>query len=383
MLRKRRKQMTDRKLMQQALDAMRRYQVKRQDFDTFANEITTLSERLAHCDRCGKKLGGDGDIHTCTPRQPEQEPVAWMTINAYGEEDDIHYENPEGHLLEGWTYRPLYTHPLSVQPQPVKLRRGDILRCSETDELCTVWSTSTTGKTLVKWNANDFGSYTAEQIGELFWLEPKPEQEPVAELLKQSRANFDSNFGKFGQGWADWIYSDLLELLTTPHAAQLACVPVPSDAQVALLDPWMRPAAAKELLTKVLAISLPAPVQEPVAKYIGECSEGSLVQLYEDVKKGTNFYTTPPAAAPVQPEQEPIGEVRNSRAYFYGGIYTDKTDAPDGTKIYTTPPAAQRKPWVGLTDEEIDEAARYCVKSGQSVNAAIGAAEAKLKERNT
>jgi hypothetical protein len=106
--------------------------------------------------------------------------VAWMTINAYGEEDDIHYENPEGHLLEGWTYRPLYTHPLSVQPQPVKLRRGDILRCIETDELCTVWSTSTTGKTLVKWGANDFGSYTAEQIGELFWLEPKLEQEPVA-----------------------------------------------------------------------------------------------------------------------------------------------------------------------------------------------------------
>ena len=34
--------------------------------------------------------------------------------------------------------------------------------------------------------------------------------------------------------------------------------------------------------------------QEPVAKYIGECSEGSLVHLYDDVKKGTNFYTAPP-----------------------------------------------------------------------------------------
>jgi hypothetical protein len=46
------------------------------------------------------------------PAQQEQgEPVAWMTINAYGEEDDIHYENPEGHLLEGWTYKPLYTTP--------------------------------------------------------------------------------------------------------------------------------------------------------------------------------------------------------------------------------------------------------------------------------
>jgi hypothetical protein len=41
----------------------------------------------------------------------EQKPLAWMTFNAYGEEDDIHYENPEGKLLEGWTYKPLYTHP--------------------------------------------------------------------------------------------------------------------------------------------------------------------------------------------------------------------------------------------------------------------------------
>ncbi len=64
--------------------------------------------------------------------------------------------------------------------EPVKLRRGDVLRCIETDELCTVWATSTTGKTLVKWSANNFGDYTAEQIGELFWIEPSPVQEPVA-----------------------------------------------------------------------------------------------------------------------------------------------------------------------------------------------------------
>jgi hypothetical protein len=63
------------------------------------------------------------------------------------------------------------------EPEPVRLRRGDTLRCIETNELCTVWATSTTGKTLVKWKANDFGSYTAEQIGDLFWVEPKPEHE--------------------------------------------------------------------------------------------------------------------------------------------------------------------------------------------------------------
>jgi hypothetical protein len=68
-----------------------------------------------------------------------------------------------------------------VASEPVILRRGDILRCIETDELCTVWATSTTGKTLIKWSSNNFGSYTAEQIGELFWTEPpQPEREPVA-----------------------------------------------------------------------------------------------------------------------------------------------------------------------------------------------------------
>jgi hypothetical protein len=40
-----------------------------------------------------------------------------MTINEYGEEDDIHYENPEGHLMEGWTHKPLYTHPPTAQPK--------------------------------------------------------------------------------------------------------------------------------------------------------------------------------------------------------------------------------------------------------------------------
>ena len=52
-----------------------------------------------------------GPVEKAGPVAAQEEPVAWMTINAYGEEDDIHYENPEGHLLYGWTYKPLYTRP--------------------------------------------------------------------------------------------------------------------------------------------------------------------------------------------------------------------------------------------------------------------------------
>jgi len=42
-----------------------------------------------------------------------------------------------------------------------------------------------------------------------------------------------------------------------------------------------------------------------------------------------------------------------------------------------------KRPWIGLTDAEVHEAAIKCVTSGQSVNAAIRAIEAKLRERNT
>jgi hypothetical protein len=42
-----------------------------------------------------------------------------------------------------------------------------------------------------------------------------------------------------------------------------------------------------------------------------------------------------------------------------------------------------QREWVGLTDEEVDDAALFCVKSGQSVNAAIRNLFAKLKEKNT
>jgi hypothetical protein len=74
--------------------------------------------------------------------------------------------------------------------EPVKLRRGDVLWCIETDELCTVWATSTTHKTLVKWGGNDFSDYTAEQIGELFWLEPESSDVEIAAEQSDNYAAF-------------------------------------------------------------------------------------------------------------------------------------------------------------------------------------------------
>mgnify|MGYP007091127411 CR=1 FL=1 len=49
--------------------------------------------------------------------QPDIPPYAWVTFTPYGDEDDVWYENPEGQLLEGWTYKPLYdTTPPQRKP---------------------------------------------------------------------------------------------------------------------------------------------------------------------------------------------------------------------------------------------------------------------------
>ena len=51
--------------------------------------------------------------------QPDIAPYAWVTFTPYGEEDDVWYENPEGQLLEGWTYKPLYDTTTPPQRKPL------------------------------------------------------------------------------------------------------------------------------------------------------------------------------------------------------------------------------------------------------------------------
>lgn len=64
---------------------------------------------------------GQVDAHvTRVYAQPKQEPVAWMTFTDYGDEDDIWYENPEGKLIDGWTYKPLYTTPQPAQDEALE-----------------------------------------------------------------------------------------------------------------------------------------------------------------------------------------------------------------------------------------------------------------------
>lgn len=120
---------------------------------SFAQEHTTLPAQPApvqpETDLCGSGAGClykvamiehlESEVEHLKAAQPApvQEPVAWMTINAYGEEDDIWYENPEGHLIEGWTYKPLYAHPAPVQ-EPVWIQPDHLQKAQRAPFLCRV-----------------------------------------------------------------------------------------------------------------------------------------------------------------------------------------------------------------------------------------------------
>jgi hypothetical protein len=82
-----------------------------------------------------------------------------------------------------------------------------------------------------------------------------------------------------------------------------------------------------------------------------------------------------------QPVQEPIGSVvRWLDGSLVHGWFSDPP--PEGTLLYITPPAVQpQRPWVGLTDEEINA----CDPSEEfwGLHKIARALETKLKEKNT
>jgi hypothetical protein len=151
--------MTDRDLMQQALDALEElnetnsYWWQEVDEATLAQmeaAIVALNERLAHCDRCGKRLGGEGDIHTCTPdpigdaqdrliaemaAQPEQEPDAFaLRTKKHGLEFNSGYgmvktleqaqEMQRRHMGNLEIVELRATPPAAAQQEPVALREA-------------------------------------------------------------------------------------------------------------------------------------------------------------------------------------------------------------------------------------------------------------------
>ena len=99
-------------------------------------------------------------------------------------------------------------------------------------------------------------------------------------------------------------------------------------------------------------------------------SELSRLQFYQRVQQLV-------ARVEAQPEQEPsITKTGCGILTLHLGF----DDLPDGTKFYTTPP---KRPWVGLTDDEIIAADMHTLRVRGDGYTYARALEDKLKALNT
>lgn len=111
--------------------------------------------------------------------ETKDEPVAWMTINAYGDEDDVWYENPEGKLLEGWTYKPLYTTPQPKQEQgePVEywnavegwVKIDEVREHFESVSCGTIYKNGGEGRVPLYATPQQRKPLTRDEVEKLFW----------------------------------------------------------------------------------------------------------------------------------------------------------------------------------------------------------------------
>ena len=83
-----------------------------------------------------------------------------------------------------------------------------------------------------------------------------------------------------------------------------------------------------------------------------------------------------------QPEQEPVAWFSSSGALYRTRFHAAANGEQLLTPLYTTPPAAQR-PWVGLTDEDVNrESAMIASQMKLAFHAGMYVAQQILKERN-
>ena len=127
--------------------------------------------------------------------QPEQEPAARLTCEELG-----------------------YV-PLSADGKSVYIDGVGLVRLAQPEQEPNGWRLVPIEPTQEMFRATEAGpvNYPAFCWQAMLSAAPTPpqrtEQEPVATLLLQSKQNYERNFGPSAA--ADWIYSDLLELLNT------------------------------------------------------------------------------------------------------------------------------------------------------------------------
>jgi len=88
-----------------------------------------------------------------------------------------------------------------------------------------------------------------------------------------------------------------------------------------------------------------------------------------------------------QPAQEPVGTLNISRykGHFENHDFDYFGELPDGTySVYTAPPAAQpQRPWVGLTDEDIEDIFQIAAGADEETHIRFARAiESALRSKN-
>jgi hypothetical protein len=222
------------------------------------------------------------------------------------------------------------------------------------------------------------------------------EVERLTELLNNPEEHYPGNFDTPQRANA------LLTGLCQDAANEIAKLQYEVDAIPAIKEE--RDALAAELTRLKASIALdkmadnarelgldyePAPVQEPV--FCEYCGGNDDADFGLPTDHCTDCARPQPPAQPA-PAQEPVGEV-SGHDWSTGLLYRD---LEPGTLLYATPqpvpvktyhdgkpwPVAP-KPWVGLTDEEVENfVATLWPLAEEPVRDRLRAIEAKLKEKN-
>ena len=116
----------------------------------------------------------------------------------------------------------------------------------------------------------------------------QPAQEPVAWMYQTEDENFKTD--TLSVGYEPTFDGKIIPLYThpAPQPAQEPCVNKDEPKKC-----WrVRCHLGKECVDDELSFRK-QPSQEPVGEYLGACWDGDLIQLYDDLKKGTKLYTHP------------------------------------------------------------------------------------------
>ena len=123
---------------------------------------------------------------------------------------------------------------------------------------------------------------------EVYFNREQLAQEPVAWMYQTEDENFKTN--TLSVGYEPTFDGKIIPLYThpAPQPAQEPCVNKDEPKKC-----WrVRCHLGKECVDDELSFRK-QPSQEPVGEYLGACWDGDLIQLYDDLKKGTKLYTHP------------------------------------------------------------------------------------------